>query len=95
MTEGYLTSLISPPTNGELALVIVLPPSASSTESSTTSSTTPVATTMDEGNVIGHAVRCESLRMELRNPNGGGEEDGDVELADDGSDSSSGDNARV
>ena len=53
--------MVSQPTNGSLAFAIVLPPSASNA----TSSTTPVATTIDEGNLIGHAGIWYVPRNEL------------------------------
>lgn len=62
-TQRYLELMVTSPTNGTLAFVIILPPSASTT--SPTPATDPIMTPVDEGKLIGHAGIWQSHIEEL------------------------------
>lgn len=60
-TATYLEAMVTSSTNGDLAFVLLLPPSATTI----TTSTTPAGATTDEGKIIGHAGIWYADRNEL------------------------------
>lgn len=62
-TQRYLEAMVASPTNGTLAFVIILPPSASTANSNPAAE--PITTPVDEGKLIGHAGIWQSHIEEL------------------------------
>ena len=54
-TQTYLDIMVKSPSNGTLAFMIILPPSASATTTSASAGKNPITTPVDEGKLIGHA----------------------------------------